>query len=99
MDDERAERALAGRLLEFVGPPAVIRHGLCGEELGICRWRLVHDDQDHLALHVHALEIVPTKLRCVDAVAREHDGRIDVDGVGLRLVADHVIGAEHQIFG
>jgi hypothetical protein len=35
--------------------------------------------------------------RRVDAVTREHDGRIDVDGLGSSLVADDVVGAARQI--
>ncbi len=96
MNDQRANRPFARRLLEFVGPAPVISEGLPIEEFRILRGRLVHDHQHHLALDVHALVIVPGIFRRLDAVADKHDRRVDIDAVGLRLVADHEVIGELQ---
>ncbi len=97
MNDQGADRALARRLFEFVGPTPVIGQRPRIEELGVFGRRLVHDDQHDLALDVHPLEVVPAILGCNDAVADEHDGRIDVHAVRLPLIAGHVVLAEFQL--
>src|ERR1700753_2797963 len=59
VDDEGADRALARRLLELVGPAPVIRERLSLEEARILRGRLVDDHQRDLALEVDTLVAVP----------------------------------------
>ena len=97
MDDERADGTLAGGFLEFVGPPTVVGHGVALEEFRIFRRRLVDDDENDLSLHVDALEVVPFIFGCVDPITHVDDGRIEVDAVGLRLIAGHVIIAQLQV--
>ncbi len=97
VDDQGADRALARRLFELVGPASVIGHDARVEEFRILRRRLVDDHQQHLAFDVHALEIVPAVFRRLDAIADEDDGRVDVDPGGLGLVVGHVVIAELQI--
>ncbi len=96
--DEDPRRSLARPLLEFVRPPAVVRHGVAAERLrielrGIRRvghGRVVHEDDDGLPLHVHVLEVVPVELRRLDAVAGEHDvGILDRRGIGDVLRPRH----------
>ncbi len=99
MNDQNSDRTLARRFLELVRPASVIGHSLRVEEFWILRRRLVDDHQQHLALDVHALEIVPAIFGRLDAVADENDGRIDIGAVRLSLVAGHVILAQFQVDG
>ena len=94
VDDERADGAHAGGLLELVGPAAVVGEGLAAEELGVVGGRVADDAEDDLALDVDAGVVVPVELGRGDAVADEDDGRVDVDGGGVALVGDGVVGAE-----
>jgi hypothetical protein len=83
MDQQDAGRALAQRFLELVGPAAVPGEGLAAEALrfGGGGLRVVDHRHQQLAFHIHALEVVPAFVRCVDAVADEDDGRVQ-PGVG-----------------
>ncbi len=96
VNDQRADGPLARRLLELIGPTAVISQGLALEELRIPRRRFIHDHENDLALDVHALEVVPLVFGCFNSVADEDDGRIDLDAVGLGLVAGNVVLAQLQ---
>ena len=71
VDDDGAQRALAGRLFVFVGPAAVVGQRLAGKELRVVGGRFAGKQNDHLALHVDALVIVPGELGSADAVADE----------------------------
>ena len=91
VDDERACRAAARRLLELVGPPAVVGHRRAverpGVELrrvrGIGYRRIVDEHHQRLAFEVDALEVVPVVLGRGDAVADEDELRIlDAGAVG-----------------
>src|ERR1039458_8981885 len=73
VDDQRAERPLAGRFLELVGPAPVIGQGLRVEEFWILRRRFVDEYQNDLALDVDAFVVVPAVLRRLDAVADEEE--------------------------
>ena len=75
--DQHAHGPLAGGFLVLVGPAAVIGHGLAvepargrvarrGLEVGV-----IDQDDGHLALQVHALEVVPVPLGGLDAIADE----------------------------
>ena len=72
MDDQHARGAAPRGFLIFVGPAAVIGHRLAAEiafpalEIGV-----VDEHDEHLALDVVALEIVPVALGRGHAVADE----------------------------
>ena len=82
MDDQRADRAVAGCFLELVGPAAIIGHGLAAElaervfALRGFKVRVVDQEDGDLALQVHALEIVPAAFRGGDAIADKDHRRI-----------------------
>src|SRR3546814_2574563 len=75
VDDQRGGGALAGRLLIFVGPAAVIGHraavelalGLLGLPVGI-----VDEDDDRLPLHIDPGVVVPALFWRVDEIGRAH---------------------------
>ncbi len=81
VDDQHPKRAMAGRLLELVGPAAVVGHGSTAEAAAgvVSHHRLevgVVDQDDHdLALEVIALEVVPAALRRLDPIAGENQRR------------------------
>ena len=91
MHDEHAGGAELGRLLELVGPAAVVGHRLAAEDLRIQLvriadrgdGRIVDEDDDRLALHVNAAEIIPLELGRLDAVSREDQ---------LRVLEPHFVG-------
>ena len=93
VDHQHRRRPLARRLLEFVGPAAVEGHGIAVEPprhrmpLGGTEVGVVDDDQQDLALQVHALEVVPLPLGRVDAIAGEDDRRVGQGDVVYRPVA------------
>ena len=94
VNQQRAGRALPRRLLELVGPAAVVRQRGPAEERGLIgrRGRIVHHDHHPLALHVRARVVVPLQLRRLDAVADEHDVALHLHA--RRLAArdrDHVL--------
>ena len=80
VNDDHAGRALLGADLVLVGPAAVVRHRLAAERLrielggvvGIGHGRIVDEHHQRLALHVHALVVVPVELGRDHAVADEH---------------------------
>ena len=88
VDDDRSGSALAGSFFIFIGPAAVIGHGLAvegpfqafGAEIGI-----VDEDHGGLAGHVDAFVIVPATLGRVDAIA--HEDQLAVFERGLRIFA------------
>ncbi len=95
VNDQRRQCPAPRRLLELVGPPAVVGQRFALEKIGIIRGGFVHEEQRHLTVEVDALVIVPVILRSFDSVAHKHDGRIDVRYFCLALVAGYKIG---QIF-
>src|SRR3546814_16279064 len=97
VDDQRGGGALAGRLLIFVCPAAVIGHraavelalGLLGLPVGI-----VDEDDDRLPLHIDPGIVVPALFGRVDAVSDEddvavldRDFRLDAIGGGAEVGA------------
>ncbi len=97
MNDQHAHRAAPRGLLILVGPAAVVGQRLAFEKLLIVRRRLVHDDQRNLALQVHSGIVVPVVLGRVNAIAHEHNGRVD-RGLGLaRLILRDDLGAVSEI--
>src|SRR5215208_6064671 len=72
--DEHPGRATALRLLELVRPPSVVGHGLAAEErlLGRGGGWIVDEDEEHLALEIGPLEVVPLVLRRARTIANEH---------------------------
>ena len=81
VDDEHARRPLLRAHLVLVGPAAVVGHRPAAEGLrieliavgGIGNGRIVDEHHERLALHVHALVIVPVELGCDYAVAHEDE--------------------------
>ncbi len=82
MDNERADGPLAGGLLEFVGPTAIVGKSFACKEVGIVGRRIADDAQDDLALDVFACVVVPLELGRGDAVADEDDGGVEGGGGG-----------------
>ena len=74
VDEQRAGRALPRRLLELVGPAAVVGQRLAAEQGRLVgrRRRVVDHHQHPLPLHVDAGVVVPFLLGGDDAVADEH---------------------------
>ncbi len=85
VDDEARLRSAPGGLLELVGPAAVVGERLAAEEFRVVRGRLVGEEDDDLALHVHALVIVPAELGRGDAVADEDRLGVELFEFLLRL--------------
>ena len=94
VDQDRAGRTLARRFFKFVGPATVIGQAFAVEALRIrCRrHRVVHHHHQHLALQVHALEVVPAAFfRRHGAVADEHQVRVQrVIGLAVARAPDPV---------
>ncbi len=86
VDDQHAGGALAGGLFVLVRPATVIGHGLAAEvtHAGL-EVRIVDEHHGDLAVQVHTLEVVPVALRCLHAVADEHQRRV-VDRHGLGAI-------------
>jgi hypothetical protein len=91
VDDQHAGGSLSRALLEFVGPTAVVGHGIAVEHLGI-QFRgvgrvgdlwIVDEHDDRLALDIHVLEVVPVEFRRFHAVAGKDQIRIlDCGAIG-----------------
>src|SRR5579859_8053347 len=73
MDHHKADRALAGGFLIFVGPTAVVGHGLAAEvaNAGLVIG-VVDQDECDLAVEIDPLEVVPAAFRRLDAIAYEN---------------------------
>src|ERR1700759_630796 len=97
MNDQRANCAFARRLLEFVGPAAVVGERVAAEEFGVVGRRVAYDAEDDFALYVDAGVVVPVELRGGGAVADEDDGRVDVGVWCEGLVGDYEVVAELQL--
>ena len=100
VDDQRAQGAAPGGLLELVDPTAIVGgrlaakaagHRLAGRgfEIGV-----VDQDDGDLAPQIDALEIVPSPLRRRDAVADEHQRRLVDDHA-----RDRTLGPDHGVAG
>ena len=77
VNDEHPERPAAGRLLELVGPPAVVGHRLAVEpaaEIGL-EIGIVDEHERDLAAQIDPLEVVPLPLGRRHAVADEDERR------------------------
>lgn len=96
VDDDRTGRALPGRLLELVGPAAVVGHRITAEEGRVLGGEArVVDQHDHgLAGRVDALVVVPAVLGRDHAVADE-----DHLGIGDRFVFDDALGPGDEVVG
>ena len=89
MDDDGARRTLFGGFLIFIGPAAVIGHGLAvegaferlGPVIGV-----VDQDDRGLARHVHAFIVVPALLGRIDAVADEDQLAVLESGFGILAI-------------
>src|SRR5690606_8565249 len=75
MDDDSAGSALASRTQVLVVPASVPETGFAGEKVRV-PGRVIVQDDEHLALEVLSLEIVPLVFRCLDAVTDEHQFRV-----------------------
>ena len=77
MDDQHARRTTPRGFLIFVGPAAIIGHGIAAEvafaalEVGV-----VDEHDDDLACDIDILEVGPVPLGRVGAVSGEHQRRI-----------------------
>ena len=80
MNQDDAGCPLARRLFILVGPAAVVGERLARKEFWIVGGWLVHQHEQHLALHVHILVVVPVELWRIDAVTHP-------DKVGAQVVA------------
>ena len=101
VDQQYASGALAPGFLEFVGPAAVIGQRLAGKtvRLGGSRLRVVDHHDDDLVFDIDTLEIVPAFFRRRDAVADEHERRIEgMRGNGVAR-GPHPVRAERQRHG
>src|ERR1700722_4867513 len=74
VDEQHAGRALAGSLLELVGPTPIRGHGAALEYLRVLAAvaRIVDQDHDSLAMHMHPRVIVPGIFWSDDAVTHEY---------------------------
>ncbi|MDB4892004.1 MAG: hypothetical protein JWL61_3859 [Gemmatimonadetes bacterium] len=74
MHDEHTCCTTTLRLLELVGPPAVVRHRPCAEavRLGGRLRRIVHQDEEDFSLDVGIPEIIPLVLGSGCTIADEH---------------------------
>ena len=104
MHHQDAGRPATAGFQEFVGPAAVEGHGLAVEHPrdGIARRRLeirvVDQDDDHLAAHVHVLEVVPLTLGRGRPIADEDDGGVRHGDMADRPVAgDQDVRPAHQV--
>ena len=91
MDDDCPGRPLAPGFLVFVGPAAVIGHGLAVERALKCfraEIGVVDEDDRGLARHVEALVIVPALLGRIDAIADEDQFAILERGLHVLAIAD-----------
>jgi hypothetical protein len=80
-------------------PAAVASERRSAEEFRSVRRRLVGEQDQHFALHIHALEIVPAEFRCHDAVADEDGFRIELIRCLLEFAHAHIIieqAARHE---
>ena len=96
VDEQHPGGTVPGGHLELGGPAAVDAEVGAVEEAGFlrCRGRFVHQQQQHLAAHIQALEVVPEVLGRLDAEAQEDHGRIK-GLLGLRHPgAEDELGAE-----
>nr|GEU28050.1 hypothetical protein [Tanacetum cinerariifolium] len=96
VDQDHAGSALALRFLELVGPAAVIRETLAVEAVGLVGGglRIVDHRYQHLALQVHALEVVPFFIVSLDAVADKHQARVELVRSGGVAGREHPVLAE-----
>jgi hypothetical protein len=77
MNDQHAQGPATGRLLIFVGPAAIIGHGLAAEiALSAFKIRVVDQDDEKLAPYVLTFEIIPVALGCRDPIAHEQQRRV-----------------------
>ena len=84
MDDEDSPRAAPQPFLVLVDPAAVVGERAAIEEFRIVGSGLVGEEHEHLAVDVHAFEIVPFPFRRGDAVADEDGFGVEI---GLRRLA------------
>jgi hypothetical protein len=59
-------------LFVFVGPAAVVRHGLAAELRRVGQLRIVHQHHQNLPGEILPLEIIPGILRGFHPIAHEH---------------------------
>ena len=105
MDDQRRGRPTTTCLLELVSPTTVIGHGLATEPLGIeLVWlgrignrRIIDEDDDRLAPHIHVSEIIPAVLGGVDPVTHENHIAFGHRDIATETRAPgHIILRPHQ---
>ena len=97
MDDDQPARAAAHRLFVFVNPAAVVGERAAVEEFRVGGGRLVGENEDQLALHVEAPEIVPLVFGRGDAVACKHSLRLEGCVCLLGLAHAHEIGEPLEV--
>ena len=83
VDENHADCAFARGFFVFVSPAAVVGERFAFEKFRIVGGRLVHQHEQHFAVNVDALVVVPAIFGGFDAVADVDDIGIDV---GLRLL-------------
>ena len=91
MNDDGAGCSLARGAFVFVVPAPVVEPALAGEQVRIGVRIVVHHHQDFPG-EIHALEVVPVKLRRLDAVTDEHQlGIVDGDILFLQPADGDVV--------
>ncbi len=97
MENDGAGGALAGGFFKLVGPAAVVGERGASEEFGVVRRGFAREEDDDFAAHVEARVIVPLELGSTDAVADEDEGRGEVEGLFLRVGAEHEVAAKGEL--
>ena len=107
MDNQHRSRTPATRLLELVSPTAIISHGLATEPLRIelvrigriRNRRIIDEDDDRLAPHIHITKVIPSVLRSVDPVTHEEHIAFRQRHIATQTRAPgHIILRPHQRF-
>ncbi len=97
MDEDDTRRSLTRGFFEFVGPAAVIGERSAGKKIRVLRGRLIHQHEQHLALHVHVLVVVPVEFGSIDPVAHPNDVGVDVIERLARFIHGDKVFAVDQI--
>ncbi len=92
MQDQDRLRAHARGFFVLIRPASVVSERASAEELGIVGGRLIGEQDQHLALDVHTLVIVPVKFRRDDAMPDEDRFGVELIGRFLQLAfADEIV--------
>ena len=81
MNDQRRDSSAPGRLLELVGPSAVIGQRLAFEELCVVGSRIIQKQKCDFSREVGIPVVIPVIFRGADPISNKHHGRIDERGL------------------